>query len=144
MSRFAFPKTSPKLFEAMFELASKLAEDAKVSPALRSLIECRVSHINECAHCLRMHSKSYGEQGGDPVKLAMLPLWRSSKGFDDGERAALDWAECLTKGESQSRISQSHRALLEHFEEDEVSELTCIISTMNAWNRLGIAQHEFA
>lgn len=144
MSRFTFPNVSPKLFKAMFNLASVLGEDAKIAPVLRDLIECRVSHINECAHCLRMHSKSFADHGGDPAKLAMLPVWRSSTGFDDAERAALDWAECLTKVESQARISQSHRQLRDHFEEDEIGELTCIVSTMNAWNRLGIAQHEFA
>ncbi|MBX2832782.1 MAG: carboxymuconolactone decarboxylase family protein [Rhodospirillales bacterium] len=144
MSRFNFPEISPKLFKAMFDLASVLGTDGKISPVLRDLIECRVSQINQCAYCQRMHSKSFAEHSGDAMKLGMLPVWRAASGFDDAERAALDWAECLTDVGSQERISQSHRKLLDHFEEDEISELTCIISTMNAWNRLGIAQHEFA
>ncbi|MEQ8287729.1 carboxymuconolactone decarboxylase family protein [Thalassospira sp.] len=144
MSRFNFPEATPKLFKAMFDLATVLGTDSKIAPVLRDLIECRVSQINQCAFCQRMHSKSFAEHGGDPMKLAMLPVWRAASGFDDAERAALDWAESLTEVASQDRISQSHRALLDHFEEDEISELTCIVSTMNAWNRLGIAQHEFA
>lgn len=144
MSRFAFPDASPRLFKAMFALATELGTDSRVTPVLRDLIECRVSQINECAYCLRMHAKSFADHGGDPMKLVMLPVWRSANGFDDRERAALDWAECLTVADSQERISQSHRKLLDHFEDAEISELTCIISTMNAWNRLGIAQHELA
>ncbi|NIZ01893.1 carboxymuconolactone decarboxylase family protein [Thalassospira lucentensis] len=144
MSRFTFPNASPKLFEAMVSLATVLGDNAHIAPVLRDLIECRVSQINHCAYCLRRHSQSFADHGGDPVKLTMLPLWRSAEGFSEAERAALDWAECLTKVESQARLSQSHRQLREHFQEVEISELSCIISTMNAWNRLGIAQHEFA
>ncbi len=144
MSRFTFPKSSPKLFEAMLVLAGKLEDNPRIPRVLRDLIECRVSQINDCSFCLRMHSQSFAEQGGDPVKLTMLPVWRNANGFDTAERAALDWAECLTKVESKDAISASYRHLLDHFEEDAISELTCIISTMNAWNRLGIAQHEFA
>lgn len=144
MSRFDFPKSSPKLLNAMLSLATALGDNPKIAPVLRDLIECRVSQINQCAYCLRMHSTSFAEHGGDGTKLTMLAVWRSADGFDAAERAALDWAECLTEVASQERIAQSHKALVEHFETDQISELTCIISTMNAWNRLGIAQHEFA
>ncbi|PKR49371.1 carboxymuconolactone decarboxylase family protein [Thalassospira povalilytica] len=144
MSRFSFPDTSPALFKSMYGLATAIVENGKVPAVLRDLIECRVSQINQCSFCLRMHAKSFAEHGGDAAKLTMLPVWRAADGFDDAERAALDWAECLTRIESQERIAQSHGALLAHFEADAISELTCVISTMNAWNRLGIAQHEFA
>jgi AhpD family alkylhydroperoxidase len=144
MTRFAFHEVSPKLFQAQLDLATKLGEDPLIAPVLRDLIECRVSQINGCAYCVRMHSDSFAKHGGDPIKLTMLPVWQSAEGFSEAERAALVWAECLTRAECQVTISKCHRALLDHFEEAEISELTCIISTMNAWNRLGIAQHEFA
>ncbi|WP_033068075.1 carboxymuconolactone decarboxylase family protein [Thalassospira australica] len=144
MSRFAFHEVSPALFNAQFALATALGQNPTIAPVLRDLIESRVSQINQCAYCVRMHSKSFAEHGGDPMKLAMLPVWRSADGFDAAERCALDWAECLTRSEPQVRISQSYRALLDHFEEAQISELTCIIATMNSWNKLGIAQHEFA
>lgn len=144
MSRFDFPQTSPKLFQAMYALASSIEESGKIENVLRDLVEARVSQINQCAFCVRMHSKSHAEHGGDAAKLTMLAVWRAADGYSPAERAALDWAECLTECVSQERISESHRVLVEHFENDQISELTCIISTMNAWNRLGIAQHEFA
>lgn len=144
MNRFSFPDATPALFKPMLALATALGENARIPTVLRDLIECRVSQINQCSYCLRMHSKSFAQNGGDPVKLIMLPVWRAAQGFDNAERAALDWAECLTRIENQDRIAQSHRQLVEHFEAEAISELTCVISTMNAWNRLGIAQHEFA
>jgi AhpD family alkylhydroperoxidase len=144
MSRFSFPDATPNLFKPMLALATALGDNAKVPVLLRHLIECRVSQINQCSYCLRMHSDSFAKDGGDQKKLTMLAVWRAAKDFDDAERAALDWAECLTGIESQERIAQSHRQLVAHFETDAISELTCIISTMNAWNRLGIAQHELA
>ena len=144
MTRFAFHEVSPKLFQDQFDLAAKLGENPLIAPVLRDVIECRVSQINGCAYCVRMHSDSFAKHGGDPVKLAMLPVWQGAEGFSVAERAALAWAECLTRAECQVTISKCHRVLLDHFEEAEISELTCIIATMNAWNRLGIAQHEFA
>jgi AhpD family alkylhydroperoxidase len=144
MSRFDFPKSSPKLFEAMLGLAGKLDDNPRIPRTLRDLVECRVSQINGCSHCLRMHAKSHADHGGDAIKVTMLAVWRAAKGYDEAERAALDWAECLTEAVDQDRISQSYRNLVDHFEADAISELTCIISTMNAWNRLGIAQHELA
>lgn len=144
MTRFAFHEASPALFQAQFALATKLGENPLIAPVLRDLIESRVSQINGCAYCVRMHADSFVKHGGDPVKLTMLPVWQAAEGFDASERAALAWAECLTRPEDQAVISKCHRALLDHFEEAEISELTCIIATMNAWNRLGIAQHEFA
>ena len=128
MTRFAFHEDTPALFQAQFALAAQLGENPRIAPVLRDLIECRVSQIN----------------GGDPTKLTMLAVWEGAQGFDEAERAALAWAECLTRTENQVEISKCHRALLDHFEAAEISELTCIISTMNAWNRLGIAQHEYA
>ncbi|NIY76612.1 carboxymuconolactone decarboxylase family protein [Thalassospira sp. HF15] len=144
MTRFAFHEVTPELFQAQFALATKLGEEPLIKPVLRDLIECRVSQINGCAYCVRMHSDSFAKHGGDPIKLTMLPVWQSAEGFSEAERAALVWAECLTRAECQVTISKCYRVLLDHFEEAEISELTCIISTMNAWNRLGIAQHEFA
>lgn len=144
MSRFNVSKSSPKLFEAMLGLAEKLGDNPQIPPVLRDLVECRVSQINGCSHCLRMHAKSHADHGGEAIKVTMLAAWRAAKGYDEAERAALDWAECLTEAVDQDRISQSYRNLVDHFEADAISELTCIISTMNAWNRLGIAQHELA
>ena len=142
MTRFAFHEITPELYQAQFALAAKLGEAPLIAPVLRDLIECRVSQINGCAYCVRKHSDSFAKHGGDQIKLTMLPVWQGAEGFDASERAALAWAECLTRTESQAAISACHRALLDYFEEAEISELTCIVSTMNAWNRLGIAQHE--
>ena len=140
--RMWIPRTNPTVYKALVALQRASAEG--LAPRLAELIRIRVSQINGCAYCVRMHSDSFAKHGGDPIKLAMLPVWQSADGFSAAERAALVWAECLTRAECQVTISKCHRMLLDHFEEAEISELTCIIATMNAWNRLGIAQHEFA
>ncbi|MFH1806236.1 MAG: carboxymuconolactone decarboxylase family protein [Pseudomonadota bacterium] len=144
MSRFEFPKATPKLFQAMLKLADALSDNATIPPVLRDLIEIRVSQINNCSHCLRMHAKSFIEHGGDTRQLTMVAVWRNANGFDAAERAALDWAECLTRNADKDTISQSYQNLLAHYDVTRISEISCIVSTMNAWNRLGIAQHELA
>ena len=48
---------------------------------------------------------------------------------------ALHWAECLTVMRDPEAVSRAHRQVSRHFDTQQVSELTCIISTINAWNR---------
>lgn len=142
--RFLAHKTSPALFQAMIKLAEEIGTAGNIAPQLRDLIESRVSQINRCSFCLRMHAQSFRDHGGDPAKLDMLAVWRAAKDFTPTERAVLDWAELLTRCAPAEEITASYRQLLDFFEDKAISELTFIVSTINAWNRLGIAQHKLA
>src|SRR5262245_29463705 len=68
-----------------------------LEPSLLHLIKMRVSQINGCAYCLHMHSKEALHDGDKPVRLYLLNAWRESVMFTPRERAALGWAEALTK-----------------------------------------------
>lgn len=144
MDRFSAQKVTPKLRNALLTLSAGLSENPKIDPQLRDLIETRISQLNQCSFCVRKHGASHAAHGGVRAKLEMLPVWRAAKDFAPSERAALDWAETLTQTRDQATIDQSFAELSRFFGAEEISELTFIISTMNAFNRLGIAQHEQA
>src|ERR1700724_1508922 len=58
----------------------------------------RVSQINGCAYCIDMHSRDLLKAGLAVEKLVLVPAWREAGGlFDDRERAALAWAETVTR-----------------------------------------------
>ena len=63
---------------------------------LLALVKYRVSQINDCAFCLRMHSTDPRRHGESELRLHMLSAWRDSTIYSDRERAALGWAEALT------------------------------------------------
>jgi AhpD family alkylhydroperoxidase len=97
--------THPEPYNALHALAAQadraaLAEG--LSPLIIELIKIRVSQINGCAFCLRMHTDDSLAKGESIERLAILPAWRESKYFDEKERSALALAEYITV------ISDSH------------------------------------
>ena len=82
--------------KAMYGLELYLAKSS-IEKSLLHLIKYRVSQINGCAYCLDMHSKDLRVLGETEQRLFVLDAWRETPFFSDRERAALAWAESLTK-----------------------------------------------
>ena len=107
-------------------------------PKLLELVKVRVSQINGCANCLHMHRHDALRLGETDDRLLLLDAWRESGLYTERERAALAWAESLT------RIAETHApdAVYEEarntFSEDELVALSIGVATINAWNRLAI------
>ena len=72
-------------------------------------------------------------------KLDTLPAWHESRFFDERERAALGWAEALTRLTDGAPSQAAFDALAPHFDEKGISDLSMGIAVINAWNRLGAA-----
>jgi AhpD family alkylhydroperoxidase len=71
---------------------------SKLPAVLVNLVYLRVSQINNCAYCLDMHTRDLLKQGQQIEKLALVQAWREGGGFfDERERAALAWAETVTR-----------------------------------------------
>jgi AhpD family alkylhydroperoxidase len=66
--------------------------------ALVDLVYLRVSQINGCAYCIAMHSHDLLKEGMTIEKFRLVSAWREGGAlFDDTERAALAWAETVTR-----------------------------------------------
>ncbi len=69
-----------------------------LAKTLVDLVYLRVSQINGCAYCIDMHSRDLLKDGVTVEKLVLVPAWRDSGAlFDETERAALAWAETVTR-----------------------------------------------
>ncbi len=112
-----------------------------VDPKLRALVELRVSQINGCAYCLNLHTQEARHAGEDQQRLDVLSAWRETTFFTDKERAALAWAEAVTQLGPHGVPDDVHDALKAQFTEKEIVDLTLVIVTMNAWNRISIGFH---
>ncbi|WP_109698699.1 carboxymuconolactone decarboxylase family protein [Chitinophaga deserti] len=108
---------------------------------LQELVEFRVSQINGCAYCLDMHSKEARAHGETEQRLYSVSCWRETPFFTDRERAALAWAEAVTACNVPDEIYVRVR---EHFTEEELVDLTFLVTQINTWNRLNIAFHDVA
>ncbi|KRR02312.1 carboxymuconolactone decarboxylase family protein [Bradyrhizobium valentinum] len=108
--------------------------------ALVELVYLRISQINNCAYCLDMHTRDLLKKGEKIEKLALVQAWREAGTiFDPRERAALAWAETVTRVAETNVPDDAYQAARAAFDERELVDLTIAISLMNAYNRMAIS-----
>jgi AhpD family alkylhydroperoxidase len=113
---------------------------SKLPAALINLVFLRISQINNCAYCLDMHTRELLKSGQKIEKLALLQAWADAGTlFDERERAALAWAETVTRVADIGVPDQAYEAARAVFDERELVDLTLAISLMNAYNRMAIS-----
>jgi AhpD family alkylhydroperoxidase len=126
--------------KALYGIAAYLAK-SPVEQKLLHLIEFRVSQINGCAYCLDMHSKDLRAEGESEQRLYVLDAWRETDMYTDRERAALAWAEAVTKLTGGQVPDEIYEQAREQFSEEELIDLTLAVTTINSYNRINIAFH---
>ena len=136
-SRLNYVEAAPDAMKPMFALEESLAS-LSIDAAMRELLKIRASQINGCAYCLNMHLPAARKAGVPQSKLDVLAGWRESPAFGTRERAALTWCEALTRVEATGADDHSFETLAAAFSAQEQVEITLIITTINAWNRIAV------
>jgi AhpD family alkylhydroperoxidase len=135
--RIDYQKQSPELFRK-FVAFDKAIEASAIEQSIHDLVVIRASQINGCAFCLDMHVKQATMRGERPLRLYHLPTWRESTLFAPRERAALAWAEVLTRIPDHGVPDDLYELVRTQFSEQELSDLTFVVMSINAWNRANI------
>jgi len=113
---------------------------SSLSPVLVDLVYLRISQINNCAYCLDMHTRDLLKKGQKIEKLALVQAWAEGGTlFDARERAALAWAETVTRVAETGVPDEAYQAARAVFEERELVDLTIAIGLMNVYNRMAIS-----
>ena len=136
--RLHYGKVTPGVYEAM-NAPDQYLQACRLERTLILLVQLRVSQINGCAYCLDMHWKDLRAAGENEQRLYSLDAWRECPYYSDRERAALAWADAVTRvadGHVPDTVYDQARA---QFSERELADLTLCVATINAWNRLSIA-----
>ncbi len=137
-ARLNWFKLAPKSFEALLALNTTL-EPSSLGKVLIDCVFARVSQINGCAYCLDMHVRDLRAQGEDWQRINSLSAWREVGFFSARERAALAWAESLTRlADRHDERDAEFAALKAHFSDVEIAELSVAVAQINAWNRLNV------
>ncbi|MDQ1247996.1 MAG: hypothetical protein QG597_2368 [Actinomycetota bacterium] len=140
--RLDIDAAAPTFSRAMSQLdraATKELDAAEIDHRLRELIRVRASQLNGCAYCVDMHTKDARAVGETEQRLYALPVWREVPFFDARERAALAFTEQLTLVASTHVPDEAYGAAAKVFTEPEIAALICLITTINAWNVLGVS-----
>ncbi|GAB3365707.1 carboxymuconolactone decarboxylase family protein [Arachidicoccus ginsenosidivorans] len=112
---------------------------ADLPEQLLHLIYYRVSQINGCAFCLDMHSKDLLAGGENVQRLLTLDAWRETPFFSPQERAALAWAEAVTKLPNGEVPENVYQEAARHFSAAQLMDLTLGVAAINTYNRFNIA-----
>lgn len=139
--RLKFGKAYPDAYGAMVAL-SQAVEKTGLAPQLIDLVNYRVSQLNGCAFCLDMHAKDLRARGETEQRLYLIGAWREAPHLYTGrERAALAWAEAVTRLEDQQVPDAIYDIARKEFSEAELAQLTLAIVAINSWNRFNVAFH---
>src|SRR5262245_34001088 len=107
---------------------------------LVNLVYLRVSQINGCAYCMDMHSRDLLKSGLSVEHLVLVGAWREAGSvFDEQEKAALAWAEAVTRLGDHGVADEEFEAVSAVFNEKQLADLTIAIGLMNSYNRLSIS-----
>jgi AhpD family alkylhydroperoxidase len=122
-----------------FGYKAKLRIDRKLAQLLR----LRVSQINNCTYCLNLHHEAARDAGVPRPVIDTLTAWWETDFHDDAARAALAYAEAITRVADATvadDFGTRHDALAEHFSPEEILEIIGIVINMNVWTRLKLAE----
>lgn len=135
---------APVLLKEYQKAMIGLAASASLEPSLSELVQIRVSQINGCAHCLNLHFAEAREKGESEQRLFLVAAWREAPCYTERERAALGWAEALTRLSEGADHEAAYLALKAHFTEEEQVKLSVTINIISGWNRLAVGFGVFA
>ncbi|MFI0151717.1 carboxymuconolactone decarboxylase family protein [Streptomyces lydicus] len=145
--RLRWAKLAPDVYKAMIALDA--AAKKGLDPALVELVKIRASQLNHCAFCLDMHITDARKAGETEERIYLLSAWEEAPAcYSPEEQAALALTEAvtvLTGGTSRPEAGggfvpdEVYERAAAHFEDAALAQLIALITTINAWNRFGVA-----
>jgi alkylhydroperoxidase family enzyme len=110
-------------FAKYINSAGGVVSASPLPAATQELVKIRASQINGCAGC-----------------LDMVAAWREATVFTDAERAALELTEQGTRiADAGGGVSDEAWAnAQQHYDEDQLAGLVCLIALINTYNRLNV------
>ena len=135
--RLDYMQQSPELFKKLVDFNS-LVDRSSIEGPIRDLVAIRASQMNGCGFCVDMHVKQAKIHGERELRIHHLVAWRESTLFNPRERAALAWAEALTKLAKEGVADEIYERVRAQLSEKEISDLSFVVAATNAWNRLNV------
>jgi AhpD family alkylhydroperoxidase len=140
MKRANWFAISPEGAKAVGALHHFVTTQTALPARLIHLVFLRVSQINGCAHCIDIHTRDLLKKGMSLDTVVLVPVWHEATYlFSEQERAALAWAEEVTRVSETHASDQAYAEAAAAFGEKDLVDLTLTIAAMNAINRLGIS-----
>lgn len=138
-ARLKYGHLAPEGLARMTALEHYLNTDSGLETILMQLVRLRASLINGCEYCISLHTSELKKWNEPPERIGGLADWRNSDLYTHRERAALAWTDAVTNIQDGHAPDVVYDEMRAHFSDVEAVNLTLVISTINAWNRIAIS-----
>ncbi|HZL27968.1 MAG TPA: carboxymuconolactone decarboxylase family protein [Acidobacteriaceae bacterium] len=136
--RLRYAELAPQGIAVLRQLEHYLNTGTTLSPVLLELLRLRVSTLNGCDFCIKMHTAELMKHNEPQSRIDAIADWRSSDAFTPRERAALAYADSVTNIQQTHVSDEEYAAINEFFTGKDLADLTLAIASINNWNRLAI------
>lgn len=127
-----------RALNALSRSAAEAAQAAGFDALGIELVKIRVSQLNGCAFCARLHIRDALTAGEQPDRIAVLSTWRETRYFSLLERAALELAEAVTLIGEGGVDDDTYRRVSAVLSEEQISAISWVASVMGVFNRLAV------
>jgi AhpD family alkylhydroperoxidase len=134
MERISFQEIPEGMYDKLIAIENFVSASS-LDLQLLELIRLRVAQINGCAYCVDMHHKILAATGETDIRMSAVCIWQSTPYFTEKEKAALLFAEKLTKIPDNEISDEDFQLLQQHFNRDEICYLTLAVTQINTWTR---------
>jgi AhpD family alkylhydroperoxidase len=141
--RLKYGQLAPEGLALMRDLEHYLSNGSGLEATLLGFIRLRASLMNGCEYCIHLHTAELKKLNETAERITELVNWRSSEAYTKRERAALAWTEAVTNIQESHAPDVVYDEVRAHFSEVETVNLTLVVTTINAWNRIAISLGAF-
>jgi len=121
----------PEVLKNFVPLYGAIMGPGSVDRRTKELVYLTVSYSNQCNYCLAAHMASGRKAGVSEDEMRAIQAEQEG-GFTAPERAAIQYARELTR---TANAAATRDALREHFNDEQIVELTLIAAMANFTNR---------
>lgn len=127
----------PAISKAFINLnKAVMANDGRVTSALKRMIAWVSSNAGGCRYCQAHAIRAAERYGAEQEQLDNIWEYKTHPGFNEAERAALDFS--LAASQVPNQVDETiKKRLYEHWDEGEIVEMLGVISLfgyLNRWN----------
>ena len=142
--RLKYFHLAPEGMAQMRALEHYLNTGAGLEANLMEMMRLLASSMNGCQFCVQYHTVELRKKNETEDRIGGVTKWRSSDLYTQRERAALAWTEAVTNIQDGHAPDEVYEEVRRHFSDVETVNLTLVITTINAWNRIAISlgQHK--
>lgn len=125
---------SPSIAAGWLHLGTAVRMESSLVGAVRELAICRVAQISGAEYEWRAHAPIAVKEGVSQAQIDALANWSTSRSFSPAQRAVLAYAEQVTRDFDAD--DATFAAVREHFNDQEIMEITATIGFYNMVSRV--------